>query len=87
LDYFKANAAIVATDTEANRLILDGDCARLAAFDAPSFARAIVDLAEDSSERQRLADNGRARFEAEFTFEKFSRRLGEVYEFLVPRQS
>jgi glycosyltransferase involved in cell wall biosynthesis len=83
LDYLKANTAIVATDTGANRQILDEDCARLTEFDAKSFSRAIVDLVDDSAERCRLANNGHARFEAEFTFGEFTRRLENVYRALV----
>ena len=82
LDYLKSNTAIVATDTIANRQILDNDCARLTQFDAKSFSSAIIDLVDDCAERCRLAKNGYARFEAEFTFEEFTRRIEHVYRSL-----
>ncbi len=83
LDYFKAGTAIVATDTQANRLILDGDCAHLCEFDANAFAIAIRELANNPEERSRLAENGRRLYETRFNFEVFQQKLAAVYDPLL----
>ena len=80
LDYFKAGGAIVATDTPANRLILDESCAKLVVFSAEGFARGILDLAEDPSAREAIARQGRKRYEEKFNFKVFTRLLGEAYD-------
>ena len=80
LDYFKAGGAIVATDTPANRLILDESCARLVAFSARGFAGGILDLARNPSARGEIALEGRKRYEEKFNFRVFTRLLGEAYD-------
>lgn len=79
LDYFKAGGAIVATDTPANRFILDSSCARLCDFSADGFARAIVSLANDPESRKTIARSGRSLYETRFNFHEFCRLLGEAY--------
>ena len=80
LDYFKAGGAIVATDTPANRLILDEACARLVAFSAEGFAGGILALARDSQAREDIAREARRRYEEKFNFQVFTRLLGEAYD-------
>ena len=80
LDYFKAGGAIVATDTTANRLILDESCAKLVEFSGDGFASGILDLADDPAARTSLAREARARYENKFNFRVFTRLLGEAYE-------
>ena len=80
LDYFKAGGAIVATDTPANRFILDESCALLSEFSASGFANAMVALAEDGIERERIAAEGRRRYETRFNFNEFTRLLGVAYD-------
>ncbi len=80
LDYFKAGGAIVATDTAANRFILDSSCARLCDFSQQDFADAIVSLAENEEERSIIARRGRTLYEDKFNFRVFTRLLGEAYE-------
>ncbi len=79
LDYFKAGGAIVATDTEANRFILDGSCAILSDFSDRAFAAAILDLAENADKREAIASRGRLLYEEKFNFTVFTRLLGDAY--------
>ncbi|GJL81666.1 MAG: glycoside hydrolase [marine bacterium B5-7] len=83
LDYFKAAGAIVATDNEANRLIVDETCALLCEFNPSAFAHAIGELIDSPSLRKTLADEGYRRYQTTFNFETFRRLLGEVYLQLV----
>jgi glycosyltransferase involved in cell wall biosynthesis len=80
LDYFKAGTAIVATDTDANRLILDRDCAKLCEYTPTHFADEICGLVVDPVERGRLANNGRERYETTFNFRVFQNQLETVYQ-------
>ena len=80
LDYFKAGGAIVATDTEANRFILDSSCASLCDFSDQGFADAIVELVNDSEKRQRIAARARALYEEKYNFRVFAHLLGDAYE-------
>ncbi len=82
LDYFKAGRAIVATDTEANRLILDRACARMSPPEADAFAAAIGDLVEDPGERERIAAEGRQRYLDRYNFDVFRAKLAEIYRAL-----
>ena len=79
LDYFKAGGAIVATDTPANRFILDSSCARLCTFSADGFAEGIIDLAANPGLRVQIAEKGRELYQTRFNFKEFSRLLGEAY--------
>ncbi len=80
LDYFKAGGAIVATDTEANRLILDQSCARLCDFEASAFSQAILDLADNPETRESLATNAKSRYRDKFNFGVFAGLLSEAYQ-------
>jgi glycosyltransferase involved in cell wall biosynthesis len=79
LDYFKAGGAIVATDTPANRLIMDDRCARLVEFSPEGFAGGILALACDPAARGTIARKGRELYESRFNFRVFTRLLGEAY--------
>jgi glycosyltransferase involved in cell wall biosynthesis len=83
LDYFKAGRAIVATDTEANRLILDSSCAMLSDYTADAFADSIGQLVDDPELRARLGEEGRRRFCTNYTFEVFNSRLDAAYRDLL----
>lgn len=83
LDYFKAGGAIVATDTPANRLVLDERCARLSPARAEPLADAIVSLAGDEQARRAIGAEGRRRYLERYTFERFSQRLARVYDDLA----
>ena len=79
LDYMKAGRAIVATDTEANRLLLDEDVAELRPATAKDFADGIVAVLKDDERRAHLATQGRKRIDDVYNFQEFKRRLGECY--------
>jgi glycosyltransferase involved in cell wall biosynthesis len=83
LDYLKAGSAIVATDLEANRLLLDQQTAVFAAPAAPDFARAIADLSLDPVRRQHLAGQGRHLIDSTYNYRTYKTQLGEVYSPLL----
>ena len=80
LDYLKAGGAVVATDNEANRLILDATCSLLVPADAEGFADGITRLIDEPELRERLGDAGRRLAEASYSFDEFKRRLGRCYD-------
>jgi len=79
LDYFKAGAAIVATNTDANKRLLNTDNAVLSEFDVESFAHAIKQLIESPSERQRIAKNAHKLYESKYNFSVFKSQINEAY--------
>jgi len=79
LDYLKAGRAIVATDVEANRLLLDRETARLAPADPKSLARAMVELVEDPAARNSMGERGRKLYETRYNFREYSKRLADCY--------
>ncbi len=87
LDYFKAGGAIVATDTDANRLILDQSCARLCEFEASAFSQAILELVGNQEARKSLAANARGKYLDKFNFRVFTRLLGEAYQDMIGTSS
>jgi len=86
LDYLKAARAIVATDGEANRLILDETTAVLAEPQAGDFAAGIVRALEDDALRERLAGEGRKLIREVYNFDEFKRRLDTCYSALGRRK-
>lgn len=80
LDYLKAGRAIVATDTPANRLILDDETAVMVAPEAAAFAAGIGRLVEDSALRDRLGSAGRRLTDARYNFANFKQLLDACYE-------
>ena len=79
LDYFKAGAAIVATNTEANRRLLNTDNAMLSEFDVNSFADSISQLIESPDERKRLAKNAHQLYKKKYNFSVFKSQVNEAY--------
>ncbi|WFB37305.1 glycosyltransferase [Kiritimatiellota bacterium B12222] len=82
LDYLKAGRAIVATDLEANRLIINETMATFSALTPAAFAQAIVDLALDTEARTHKATQGRALIDDVYNFTHYTQKLGEVYHAL-----
>jgi len=80
LDYLKAGRAILATDTSANRLILDENTAVLVEANVSAFTEGICRLADEPNLRIELGKNGRRLIEEKFNYEQFRRRLGDCYE-------
>ncbi len=87
LDYFKAGRSIAATDTEANRLILDEATAKFAAPEAAAFADMLATLAQDAGEREHLARAGRQLIEDTYNFKVYRDSIGELYsQVLAPSE-
>lgn len=84
LDYLKAGRAIVATDTPANRLILNETNACLTAATAEAFAKGIAALAADSQRRRTLASQGATLIRTLYNFDEFKRRLTSCYSLFSP---
>ena len=79
LDYLKAGQAIVATDVEANRLILDNDIAVLAPPNPSALAQAIVSLVNDPEKRREMGKRGRVLYEQRYNFTQYTKRLAACY--------
>jgi glycosyltransferase involved in cell wall biosynthesis len=80
LDYFKAGAAIVATDTIANQKLLNDTNAVLCPFDSGKFADTIVSLVDDPGRRIRLGENAYSLFQSTHNFSVFKGQLDEAYQ-------
>lgn len=80
LDYLKAGRAIVATGSEANRLILNEKIALLAEPTSDAFGAAICELLEDTQRRDQLAANGRRLIQEHYNFTEFKRLVGRCYD-------
>lgn len=80
LDYLKAGAAIAATDTTANRLILDENTAVLTEVSPAGFAAGITRLIADTELRASLACAGRRRIDEVYNYANFKAKLGACYE-------
>lgn len=87
LDYLKAGRAIVATDTPANRLLLDESRAVLTAPDPPALAGGISRLVADADLCARLGRAGRERILTRYNLAEFTRRLGFCYERMLGAES
>lgn len=83
LDYLKVGGAIVATDIDANRLILDETTAVMAEPTPAKFAQAICVLLDDPQLRERLAKTGRGLIDKTYNFEQFKKRLAKCYETML----
>jgi glycosyltransferase involved in cell wall biosynthesis len=85
LDYLKAGRAIVATDNQSNRLILDDSNAMLVEPTPEAYAEGIAHLVEEESSRSRLAAKGHSLIATIYNFEQFKDRLKKCYEELLAR--
>lgn len=82
LDYLKAGRAIVATDVEANRLILSDELAEFAAAEPAAMAAAITSLVRDAGKRESMGGKGRMLYESTYTFHNFKNKLRDCYAFV-----
>ena len=87
LDYLKAGAAIVATDCEANRLILTPDIAELTPLTPNGFAAGILALCGDANRRALLAQQGTELILAQHTFSAFRDALRQCYLYVLNRRA
>jgi glycosyltransferase involved in cell wall biosynthesis len=80
LDYLKAGRAVVATNTEANRLILDETTSVLVDPSPEAFAAGIRLLLADDALRARLGRKGSRLITEKYNFDEFKKRLARCYE-------
>lgn len=83
LDYLKAAVPIVATDCEANRLILDQTCAELTPLTPEGFADGIIRLCTDRARRESLAGAGQDILRTRHSFPVFKDALRKCYEYVL----
>jgi glycosyltransferase involved in cell wall biosynthesis len=69
----------VATDTEANRLLLSAETALLVPPEPAAFAQGIARLVADPEARLALGRAGSRLIAGRYNFQEFSRLLGECY--------
>ena len=83
LDYLKAKVPIVATDCEANRLILDKSTAELTPLTPEGFARGIIRLCTDNARREELVGAGQDVLREHHSFPVFKDGLRKCYEYVL----
>lgn len=83
LDYLKARVPIVATDCEANRLILDKTTAELTPLTPEGFAAGIVRLCKDRARREELVGAGQDILRERHSFPVFKDALRKCYEYVL----
>ena len=83
LDYLKAKAPIVATDCEANRLILDEKTAVLTPLTPEGFSAGILQLCKDPELRKTLAGRGQEILNDRHNFNYFKNGLRQCYEYIL----
>lgn len=79
LDYLKVSRAIVATDHEANRLILDDTTALLTPLTPEAFGEGVARLAGDAELREAKAANCRQLVDEKYNFNVFREGLRKCY--------
>lgn len=79
LDYLKAGRAILAADTQANKLILNENIAVFAAPDAESMAGRLCALALDSGLREKIGAAGRKLIDEKYNYTVFKDAVAAVY--------
>jgi glycosyltransferase involved in cell wall biosynthesis len=85
LDYLKAGRAILATDTAANRRLIDEKVALLKEASPGHYAAGMVELANNQQLRETLGREGRKLIDRHYTFAHFKRLLkGCYHKLLVP---
>lgn len=80
LDYFKAGRSIVATDVEANRLILNDELADFASHGPAALADAVCSLVADRERRETMGKKGRRLYERTYNFTNYVRKLKACYD-------
>lgn len=87
LDYMKVGRAIVATDVESNRLLVDETTALLAEPDPVAFANAIGSLSRDQVKRDAMGKAGRHLYETRYNFQTYRQRLADCYTYVLKGSS
>lgn len=83
LDYLKAKVPIVATDCDANRLILDKTTAELTPLTPEGFADGIIRLCNDPARREALTGAGQEILREHHSFPVFKDGLRKCYEYVL----
>ena len=83
--YMASGRAIIATDIESHRQVLDEECAMLVAPDAASIAAGLYRLKIDPELRNRLGDAARCKALSEYSHAAFERRLSRAYSTIIPK--
>jgi glycosyltransferase involved in cell wall biosynthesis len=84
LNYMAAGKAVVCSAGSAKVLEHGRNGLVVANGDVEAFARAILQLADDSPLRRELGNNARRHVEQNYTWDQAADRLGSIYERLVP---
>jgi glycosyltransferase involved in cell wall biosynthesis len=79
LDYLKSGQAVLAADTQANRLILDESNAMMAVPEPQAYADAMCRLIADPALREALGRKGRLLIDETYNFAAFKQRLADCY--------
>ena len=85
LDYLKAARPIVATDTQANRLILDSSVAVLTTPDPKAYADGILQLVKNPKFGQALGQRGQRLIAEKYNFSNYKKRLCKCYEIILEK--
>ena len=80
--YLAAGKAILATDMETHRQVLDQETALLVPPTAQGLAGGIRDLLTDRSRRDGLARGARQRVEEKYSYRSYLDKTRGVYEYL-----
>lgn len=80
IDYLKSGKPIVATDTSANRCILNNSNAVFAKPETEYFSSAIISLADDKQKRQEFGRRNRELYEEKYSPDCFTCALENCYE-------
>ena len=83
LDYFKAGAAIVATNTQANQRLLNDENSVLCEFSQDAFAQSILDLSASPEKRKALGEKAYELYQSTYNFKEFSKQVETVYQRLL----
>jgi glycosyltransferase involved in cell wall biosynthesis len=83
--YLHSGKAVLATDIECHRQVLDRTVAAVAPPEVEAFARALALLMGDELLRRRLGNAGRALIEARHTYEVFRNEVNGLYDWLAAR--
>lgn len=83
LDYLKAGKPVVATNVEANSLILNDNMAVFSEPNPKSMATAIISLVENPEKRKLMGLEGRELYETKYNFQSFSNSLNACYKYVL----
>lgn len=76
-----AKPVIVAGDTHMDRIVEEWDCGRVVTYGDPSdLERALRELEEDPSLKEKLGANGRKAYESHYSWSKMQERLLDMYQ-------